>query len=268
MSLKSTIKPWIPSAFIDVYRKRYANEDINRFRFNSRAASDVKRDIQEKYGHESDLLELFANNEGVVVHKWHHYIPLYDRYFSSFRGRKVRLLEIGVSEGGSLKMWREYFGADAVIFGIDIDPECGRLDGSAGQVRVGSQVDCSFLGSVVKEMGGIDIVLDDGSHKMEHVRVTLQYLFRHLSYGGIYLIEDLHTAYWKSYGGGYRSKGNFFNFLRYLIDDMHHWYHANELKQAVISSECSGIHVHDSMVILEKNKVFAPVHSRIGGIVG
>lgn len=235
-----------------------------KFTFNFDKASDVKEDIKEKYGHDSDLLELFVTNKGYIVHKWHHYIPLYDRYFSSFRGRKIRFLEIGVSQGGSLQMWRRYFGEDAIIFGIDINPECEKYNGLAGQVRIGSQTDQLFLESVVKEMGGIDIVLDDGSHHMEHVPATLKYLFPHLCYGGIYMIEDLHTAYRRKFGGGYRAKKNFFRFLMDLADDMHHWYHSEELKQAVISTDCSGIHIHDSIAVLEKNKVYSPVHSKIG----
>ena len=78
------------------------------------------------------------------------------------------------------------------------------------------------------------------------------------------MIEDLHTSYWESFGGGYRSKKNFFGFVKDVMDDMHHWYHAGQLNQAVVSHECSGIHVHDSVVVLDKNKVFRPVHSAVG----
>jgi hypothetical protein len=202
MNWKTIAKPLIPSILTDWYRRSRAHESIGRFQFDSHEASDIERDIQEKYGNDSGLLGLFAKNRGVVVHKWHHYIPLYDRYFSPFRGRPVRFLEIGVSNGGSLQMWRKYFGDDAIIFGIDIDPRCESLNGLAGQVRIGSQVDNNFLESVVKEMGGLDIVLDDGSHHMKHVPATIKYLFPRLSHGGIYMIEDLCTAYWKSYGGG------------------------------------------------------------------
>ena len=85
-----------------------------------------------------------------------------------------------------------------------------------------------------------------------------------MSYGGIYMIEDLHTAYWRRFGGGYQSKNNFFRFAMDLIDDMHHWYHRKKSKQAAISKDCSGMHIHDSMLVLEKNKVFKPVHSRVG----
>jgi hypothetical protein len=122
-----------------------------------------------------------------------------------------------------------------------------------------------FLDSVVEEMGGVDVILDDGSHRMEHVSGTLHHLFPRLSDGGIYMIEDLHTAYWRQFGGGYRRQTNFFlGCAMDLIDDMHHWYHANALKQAAISKDCSGIHIHDSLVVLEKNRVFSPVHSRVG----
>jgi cephalosporin hydroxylase len=261
LKFKSFVKALVPDK---LYRHQNSPQSIYNFGSGLDQSCDIKADIQEKYGHNSDLLEHFTANKGSVVHKWHHYIPLYDRYFSSYRGKEIRFLEIGVSKGGSLQMWRKYFGDDAIIFGIDIDPECKNFNGLAGQVRIGSQIDQLFLDSVVKEMGGIDIVLDDGSHHMKHVSVTLKYLFPHLSYGGIYMIEDLHTAYWEKFGGGYRSNKNFFRFLGDLVDDMHHWYTTKGLKQAVISKDCSGIHIHDSMAVLDKDKVYEPVHSRIG----
>lgn len=174
MNLKTIAKHLLPDVFINWFRTKRAREGIGQYTFNFDAASDIKRDIQEKYGHDSELLDLFVNNKGAIVHKWHHYIPLYDRYFSSFRGRKMRFLEIGVSNGGSLQMWRKYFGDDAIIFGIDTDPKCETLNGLAGQVRIGSQTDHGFLESVLKEMGGVDIVLDDGSHHMEHTSAYIR----------------------------------------------------------------------------------------------
>jgi 23S rRNA U2552 (ribose-2'-O)-methylase RlmE/FtsJ len=176
----------------------------------------------------------------------------------------VKFLEIGVDRGGSLQMWRNYFGPQAIIFGIDINPECQKYDGLAGNVRIGSQIDQSFLKKVIDEMGGVDVILDDGSHSMKHVPLTLSYLFPCLSDTGIYMIEDLHTAYWKRFDGGYYSRANFFNTLRELVDDMHHWYHKRKLKFPAIAGDCSAIHIHDSIVVLEKNKVFRPVHSDNG----
>lgn len=235
---------------------------IDEFQFSGNTSLDVKSDIKNKYGYSGPLLEIFADNKSEEVHKWHHYIPIYDRYFSRFRGQKVRFLELGVSKGGSLQMWRKYFGDEAIIFGIDINKDCSTYNGKSGQVRIGSQADAEFLESVVREMGGVDIVLDDGSHQMNHIKASLLNLFPKINYGGIYLIEDLHTSYWKNYGGGYNTKDNFFNFLFDIVDDMHSWYHKRGIKKLGISKDCSGIHIHDSIVIFDKNKNFKPVHSQ------
>ncbi len=256
MRFRQIIKAFIPPSVLK--KLRGLTQNIDKYVFEG---PDVRKDIEEKYHYSGDLLDLFADNKDFIVHKWHHYIPLYDRYFAPFRGRKIKFLEIGVSKGGSLQMWRKYFGDEAILFGIDIDSTCVQYNGLAGQVRIGSQADTNFLESVVREMGGVDIVLDDGSHHMEHIPVSLKYLFPYLSDGGIYMIEDLHTAYWKKWGGGYGVRKNFFATILVLINDMHHWYHSRGLKLPEISYNCSGIHIHDSIVVLEKSKVHKLVHS-------
>jgi hypothetical protein len=240
---------------------------MTRLTFPSPKPDDIRKDIQEKYGL-GEFGELFCSNQGTLVHKWHHYIPLYERYFSAYRGKNIRLLEIGVSEGGSLQMWREYFGDKATIFGIDINPNCAQFNGQSGQVRIGSQDDEPFLLSVVKEMGGVDVVIDDGSHIMEHVTASLKFLFPHVSDGGLYMIEDLHTAYWENYGGGYGVDSNFYRHVLQIVDDMHHWYHTHGQTFPVVSQSCPGIHIHDSIVVLEKNKVHQPAHSKVGVVAG
>ncbi|MBJ6373261.1 class I SAM-dependent methyltransferase [Sedimentitalea arenosa] len=235
---------------------------MRRFRFDE--GGDVAEDIRGKYGYDGDMLSVYAGNTGAVVHKWHHYIPIYDRYLARFRGTKVRFLEIGINKGGSLQMWRNYFGADAVIYGIDINEDCARFDGQAAQVRIGSQADPEFLNALVDEMGGLDLVLDDGSHRMPHVRASFETLFPHLSTNGVYMIEDLHTAYIEKYGGGYRSGANFFRFARELVDDMHRWYHRKGLRHPELGKFVSGLHIHDSIAVIEKDPVHRPVHSRVG----
>lgn len=259
MSIKSSIKSLFPSLFPPLEKQGY--EFVHEMLFPD--GMDVAADIRTKYGYDGELLKYFVEEKGVAVHKWHHYIPLYDRYFSPFKGTPVRLLEIGVSNGGSLAMWRRFFGSEAVIYGIDIDPDCLRHDGVNGNVRIGSQDDPEFLASVVGEMGGVDIVLDDGSHMMQHIRSTLEVLFPKLSVGGLYFIEDLHCAYWRQYGGGHDSSENFFEYVRELTNDMHRWYHVQDMKHPEVSESCSAIHVHDSVVVLEKNSVFPPRNSVI-----
>lgn len=208
--------------------------------------------------------DLFWSNEGPVVRKWHHYLPIYDRYLGPWRGRPVRMLEIGVSQGGSLGLWRSFFGADAVLFGIDIDPACARFDGLSANVRIGSQADEAFLRDVVAEMGGLDIVIDDGSHVSAHMRASLDVLYPLLSEGGLYIVEDLHACYWRGFGGGYGKSNSFIETVKTVIDDMHHWYHDHGEKIASTSGHCGAIHVYDSIVVLEKTRVSPPRHSRRG----
>lgn len=235
---------------------------MRRFIYDGDAT--IAEDIREKYGFDGDLVSHFTQNEGNVVHKWHHYLPLYDRYFSRFRGTKVRFLEIGVHFGGSLQMWRKYLGPDATLFGIDIDKSCSQFDGQHGQVRIGSQDDTDFLNKVVDEMGGVDVILDDGSHQMKHIPVSLETLFPRLNVGGVYMIEDLHTAYIRRFGGGLKAEGNFYNYVRGMFDDMHYWYHERRRAHPELGQMISGVHVHDSIVVLDKDPVFPPVHSRVG----
>jgi hypothetical protein len=60
----------------------------------------------------------FLDNQGRVTHKWKHYFPAYEAHFARFVNRPVLFLEIGVSEGGSLQMWKRYLGPHAQILGI------------------------------------------------------------------------------------------------------------------------------------------------------
>lgn len=211
----------------------------------------------------SDIERIFWSNSGPVVHKWLHYLPLYDRYLAKYRGTDVKMLEIGVYKGGSLHLWREYLGPKATIFGIDINPDCAAVNGIDCQVRIGSQADPAFLARVVAEMGGVDIVLDDGSHVGRHIRASLDVLFPLLSEDGLYLIEDVHTAYSRRYDGRF-SRHNFMRLLGRLTDDMHHWYHAGGQKIAATADHLLGLHIHDSLVVLEKGHKARPAHIQVG----
>jgi len=209
----------------------------------------------------SDLESLFIRKTGNQVHKWHHYLKIYEQHLGHLRGADFRMLEIGVYRGGSLDLWRSYFGDKARIFGIDIDPNCKQFDGVSGQVRIGSQADPDFLKSVVEEMGGVDVVLDDGSHASQHIRSSFDTLFPLLSDGGLYIVEDLHCAYWADYSGGYRWPGSFINVVKRMIDDMHHWYHGKGQRIPAARDHLKAIHIYDSVIVFEKAKVPPPVNT-------
>lgn len=205
----------------------------------------------------SPLEALFAANTGRLVTKWPHYLRFYEQIFAVHRGQPVRMLEIGVQYGGSLDLWRKYFGPRATLFGIDIDPECATRVEAPNQVRIGSQADPEFLKSVVDEMGGVDIVLDDGSHVASHQVASFRALWPRLSYGGVYVIEDLHTSYWPEWEGGYRVPGSGIELVKDLIDDMHGWHHDEGSRRAP-REEVGRIAVADSIAAIHKRRRVRP----------
>jgi len=134
--------------------------------------------------------------------KWKHYFEIYDRHFSKYRGTDVHVVEFGVFHGGSLQMWKNYFGPQAKIYGIDINPHCKQLEEDRIEILIGDQEDRKFLQSVAEAIPRIDILIDDGGHTMKQQINTFEELFPRIEKNGVYLCEDLHTSYWREYGGG------------------------------------------------------------------
>lgn len=133
------------------------------------------------------------------------YLRHYERVLSDLRNQPIQLLEIGVDDGASLRMWEKFL-PHATIIGIDLQPICARFAGGRIVVEIGSQADPAFL-SALKEKYQPTVIVDDGSHLSEHVFVTLEHLFPCLAPGGIYIIEDVHlhhgrnAAVWHAGGG-------------------------------------------------------------------
>ena len=125
-------------------------------------------------------------------------------------------------------------------------------------MRIGSQDDPAFLRTVVEEMGPPDIVLDDGSHLARHQIASLEILLPHLREGGVYMVEDVHTAYWPEFYDlvPWRSR-SFIKHVPRLIDDMHGWYHFRRARTPA-REEVAAIHVHDSIVVIEKGSRSRP----------
>lgn len=131
------------------------------------------------------------------------YLPFYDALFAGLREREVRLLELGVNEGASLCLWRDYF-QRGLIAGIDLQqpaiPEDPRI-----RVFVGRQEDTAFLDQVARDAApsGFDVIIDDCSHIGSLAEVSFWHLFRrHLKPGGVYVIEDWGTGYRPDWADG------------------------------------------------------------------
>lgn len=208
-----------------------------------------------------DIHDIIQHYEGPLLHKWSNYIDIYDYHFSKYREQEIVFLEIGISHGGSLKFWREYFGPKAKIFAIDIDPDCKKFETENTKIFIGSQEDAEFLEKVKKEIPPIDILLDDGGHTMKQQIVTFNTMFDHVKENGIYACEDTHTSYFPEYGGGLKKSKTFIEFCKNHIDELHGWYalpkDEKEMKTKITSSVW-GIHFYDSIVLYIKRKFEKP----------
>jgi SAM-dependent methyltransferase len=137
----------------------------------------------------------------------HGYTIYYEHYFSPLRYEPVRLLEIGVLDGKSLMTWRTWF-PRASVYGLDIDPSCIRFQDDRTKIFIGSQADPRVLADIGKHVPeGLDIIIDDGSHYVEHVIASLHGLFGFLKPGGFYVIEDLGPAGRTDWGAVSCNKG-------------------------------------------------------------
>ena len=146
----------------------------------------------------NELRNYFEQNEGRLINKFDHYFDVYERYFSKFRNKKITIVEIGVYQGGSLQMWRKYFGKEATIWGIDIDPRCKSLEDENTHILIGSQEDPLFLRSIVDKIGMIDILIDDGGHTQDQQIVSFEELYQKVKSKEINLNELL-EANFKTY---------------------------------------------------------------------
>jgi hypothetical protein len=124
----------------------------------------------------------------------HNYVEIYEMLFGPMRSKTTRVLEIGVEEGHSLRLWEAYFPA-ARIFGIDI-VDSTRNDAGRVKTLVADQGKREDLARVIAAAGGsFDIVVDDGGHRMDQQQISFATLFPAVKSGGLYVIEDIHTSF-------------------------------------------------------------------------
>jgi hypothetical protein len=210
------------------------------------------------------LWQQFLTNDGPVIHKWKHYFPAYEAHLARFVNRPVLFLEIGVSRGGSMNLWKQYLGPHAQIVGIDIEPSCKEHEADQIAVRIGSQSDESFLQSVLDEFGTPNVVLDDGSHVMTDVASSFRYLYPRTATDGVYFVEDLHTAYWDEYGGGLKRPGSFIETAKHLVDELNADWSRGAIEPTEFTRSTLSMHFYDSCVAFERGRHLQKSAPRIG----
>ena len=176
----------------------------------------------------SRLFKIYKNLKYESL-KCNTYFQVYEELFSKYIGKEIIFVEIGVLHGGSLFMWKEYFGDKARIIGIDLHPKAKELEKYGFDIFIGSQSDINFWKDFYTKVGKIDILLDDGGHENNQQIITLNESIPNIKDGGIILTEDTHTSYFKKFGNP--SKYSFINYTKYLVDVVNSRFPSNEMKR-------------------------------------
>jgi hypothetical protein len=225
----------------------------------------------------NDLYSFHAQHRNTrVMHKWEHYFDVYERFLSPIRRANPVVLEIGVQLGGSVEMWRDYFGAATRIYGIDINPDARQQQDIVTKVFIGDQQDRGFLRSVVREIGRPDVVIDDGGHTANQQITAFEELYPALSAAGLYFVEDTHTSLWR---GRFMDRQDQQSFLQYSFArcaQLMEWTgkaenfpilgsDQNETLANAVSAFCrttKAITFFDSMIVYERADRQVPRHTR------
>lgn len=214
--------------------------------------------LRLKFGPFDDLTK-YAIRFG--TDKWgsHFYTPHYHRYLSHLRKKRFTLLEIGIGgyeeqgKGGeSLRMWREYF-PKAQIVGLDI---VDKQFVASNRIRpyVGSQTDPEVIDQIFHDFPDIKVVVDDGSHRPEHIRESFRLIIDRLPADGIYIIEDTQTSYWPKYGGSLDRDApeTTMAMVKGLIDGLNHEEFLDDYMPTTTDRTIMAIHCFHNLVIIEK----------------
>jgi len=193
-----------------------------------------------------------ARTTGPGIWKWNHYFDIYHQHFQKFRGRKMRVLEIGVYSGGSLDMWADYFGEGCQIIGVDIEPRCLAYERPGVKIVVGDQSSRDFWARFRAENEPVDIVIDDGSHVPEMQIITLEELLPHVRPGGVYVCEDIHGTLspFSSYAAGLAQS---LNACERGQDNLTDGERRIVFQSIPLQSVIQGVFFYPFMVVIEKN---------------
>jgi hypothetical protein len=214
----------LPNQALD--RRAYINYRLSQLPRQTLAYASY---LLKKLRH-GDNLPGLAKAMGTDKEGTHYYTAHYAFHFAPLRHRRLKILEIGVATGASLRTWRAYF-PNSMIYGIDILDKRYH-DSHRIKTFQGSQADPGFLRAVINEIGAPDIIIDDGSHINQHVILSFNTLFPLLAPTGIYAIEDMQTSYWTlgsadnsgtDWGGSMDPQApTSMNFLKSLLDGINY----------------------------------------------
>jgi hypothetical protein len=187
------------------------------------------------------------------------YFLAYEEIFNKYVGKKITFVEVGVLHGGSLFMWKEYFGPQARIIGIDLDPAAKDLEKYGFEIFIGSQSDKNFWINLYSKIGPIDIFLDDGGHVNDQQIISISETVNNINNGGVIVTEDTHTSYLRAFGNP--SRYSFINYSKFLIDVINSRFSDTNIKiKNNFDKKIFSINFYESIVAfyIDSRKCFSP----------
>jgi hypothetical protein len=185
------------------------------------------------------------------------YFQVYEELLARFRNTPVTFVEVGVFNGGSLFMWRDYLGPAARIIGIDLNPLAKKWEADGFEIHIGDQGDPDFWTGFFSRVGDVDVVLDDGGHTNEQQIVTAHHCIAHIRNGGLLIVEDTHASYLEAFGNP--SRHSFINYAKRMIDRIHSRFPELHRANGAWEQAVYSMRVYESIVcfVIDREKCFA-----------
>ena len=188
----------------------------------------------------------------------HGYIEIYQKYFINLKNQELKILEIGVADGASIKVWSDYF-VNSKVVGIDIkniDIEKKDLSKKNICIYQGSQSDEGFINKIINIHKNFDIIIDDGSHYPKDVIKSFNLLFPVLNLNGLYFVEDLQTSYNHFFFGNafdLKYSKTHMNFFKHLTDSLNYQEIANPFyRKKQYDSKITNISFYHNLIVVKK----------------
>ena len=185
------------------------------------------------------------------------YFEVYDKLFKKFQNRPITFVEIGNLNGGSLFMWRKFFGKKARIIGIDLNPKAKKWEKDGFEIFIGNQADPDFWDDFKLKVKSIDILLDDGGHTYPQQIITSESMLDIINDGGMLVVEDTHTSYADGYG---KKETNFIQYTKFWIDKINSRFSGFGKKQSDI--RVWSLEIYESIVVFNVNKKASEITSK------
>jgi hypothetical protein len=192
----------------------------------------------------------------------HRYTQHYERHLEHLRSKEFTLFEIGIggyrrdhARGASLQMWKAFF-PKAQIIGLDIEDK-SFVDEDRIRSYQGSQTDEAILRRIVADADNLQVIIDDGSHRPQHIRATFRILFPLLADGGIYAIEDIQTSYWPELGGSENRHDpqTTMALVKDLVDGLNYEEFVDEeYDPSYTDLNVRAVHAYHNLVFIEKGR--------------